>query len=94
MSDLSKIVAAGLLLPAVVLATVPASARCRVVGFSNGEALYETTSDGNGHPYRPLPSNTKIIGNIEVTTTTSAHANGSRVLMRSPEYIRRRHHWY
>jgi hypothetical protein len=72
------------LIPILALATARPSAACHVIGHQNGEALCETTSDGAGQPYKVSPTETRTIGDIQVTT--SSHINA--------DTIRRAHDWH
>jgi hypothetical protein len=85
---------------ALALSTVPASA-CHVVGYKNGEAICQTTSDGEGKPYKLSPTKTKTIGDIQVTTSahpgsraTGSQSTSSRVRVLSANTIRRKHNWH
>ena len=81
-------------IPVLALLTVSASAGCHVIGHKNGEDICETTSDGEGHPFVVSPTKTKTIGDIQVTTSATAHASSSRVRVRSPDAVRREHNWH
>lgn len=66
-----------------------------------GEAMCETTSDGAGQPYTVSPAKTKIIGDIQVTSSASiaSHATGSqktssRVRVLSVDTVRRKRNWH
>jgi len=89
-----------ILVSVLALSIGPANA-CHVVGYKNGEALCETTSDGERKPYKVSPTKTKTIGDIQVTTSAKAGAHatgsqnrGSRVRVLSANTVRRNRNWH